>query len=60
MDEKMKWGVKKFDTWEFPWVEFVEINLCYDGYWKRCRSSFSFEVVNNEFFIGRVESETWW
>ena len=53
----MKWGAKKMHTWELPRVELVEINVGDDGDGKRCRRSFSLEVVNDEFFVGGVEAK---
>lgn len=45
----------KLHTWEFPWVELVEINFGDDGNRKGHRCNFTLEVVNDEFFIGGVE-----
>lgn len=41
------------------WVEFVDIDFWYD--WDRVwfRYGLVFEVVNDEFFIGRMKLEVW-
>lgn len=45
---------------KFPRVEFVEVDLGDDGDRKRGRLDFSLKVVDDEFFVGRVEAEPWW
>jgi hypothetical protein len=50
----------KLRTWELPWVELVEINVCDYGYRKRNRVCFSLEVMNDEFFICWVEAKSRW
>lgn len=45
-------------TGEFPWIELVEIDLGYDGDGERGCDGLLLEVVNDELFVGGVESET--
>lgn len=44
-------------TWEVPWLGFVDVNNGDGVQPERLAGDLALEVVANEFFVGRVESE---
>lgn len=45
-------------TWEVPGIELVQVEIRYNGGGKWWRRELSCEIVNDEFLVGGVESES--
>lgn len=47
------------ETWQVPRIKFVDINFCNDRGGERDRGCLLLEIMEDEFFISRMEPKTW-